>query len=527
MFSSIRRGRKPRSRARLAVEALEQRSMLTSMFADFNGDGYDDLAIGAYGANDYGLADVGAVHVLYGSAAGLDADRLQVWTQDSVDVVDEVEERDLFGYSLAGGDFNGDGYDDLAIGAPGESLLGGGPGDFFSPVGVVYVLFGSTEGLTGSNSQFWSQDSEGIADRAEVGDRFGEVLGAGDFNGDRIADLAIGVPFEDFGAGAVHVLHGSSLGLTAEGSQFWSEDSPGIASDPDDAERFGSSLAAGDFNNDSRNDLAIGAPGATDTAGGGAVHVLYSAISGGLSAASSQYWTQDNPGIADTSEVGDEFGFSLAAGDFNGDKRADLAIGVPYEDLGGGSSAIVDAGAVHVLYGTTSVGLSSASSQFWTQDRYGIADSCEADDQFGFALAAGDFNRDKRADLAIGVPFEDLSVGGAVILNTGAVQVLYGSLGGLSAAFNQFWTQDSVGIADSSEGFERFGSQLTVGDFNGDGRADLVISAPFESVTDPENGVVHVLYGTSRRLSATASQLWSQEILGLFGDLGDQFGSGL
>jgi hypothetical protein len=523
MFSSIRCRRKTRSRTRLAVEALEQRSMLTSMFADFNGDGYDDLAIGAPGANDNGAIFVGAVHVLYGSPTGLDSDTLQVWTQDSFDVVDEVEEFDAFGHSLAGGDFNGDGYDDLAIGAPGESLLGKAGVVPFA--GAVHVLFGSADGLTGENSQFWTQDSEGIAEQAESTDNFGDVLVAGDFNGDRLADLAIGVPNESLQRGLVHVVYGSSLGLTADGSQVWSEDGADIASEPEPGEFFGFSLAAGDFNNDRRTDLAIGAPalgasGSPGPTGGGAVHVLYSAISGGLSATSSQYWTQNSPGIADTQEVGDKFGFSLASGDFNGDRRADLAIGVPGEDL----SAIVDAGAVQVLYGITSVGLSSANSQFWTQNSYGIADRCETGDRFGASLAAGDFDRDKRADLAIGAPSETLY--DAVAL-AGAVHVLYGSLGGLSAAFNQFWTQDSVGIDDSSENHDEFGTQLTVGDFNGDGRADLVISSPTETLAGFSNGVVHVLYGTSRRLSATGSQLWSQEILGLFGDPGDLFGRGL
>jgi hypothetical protein len=124
--------------------------------------------------------------------------------------------------------------------------------------------------------------------------------------------LAIGAPGENSSSGVVHVLYGSGTGLTATGSQLWSQDSPGIAggAEPDDI--FGEALAAGDFNGDTRADLAIGALGENSFAG--VAHVLYGAAIVGLTAAGSQLWSQDSPGIPGASEAFDAFGETLAAG---------------------------------------------------------------------------------------------------------------------------------------------------------------------------------------------------------------------
>src|SRR5919197_316629 len=135
--------------------------------------------------------------------------------------------------------------------------------------------------------------------------------------------------------------------------------------------------------------------------------------------------------------------------DFNGDGFADLAVGVPREDVG----AVVDAGAVQVLYGSPS-GLTRID-QFWTQDATG-SDPAEAGDEFGSAVATGDFNGDGFTDLAVGVPLEDVGA----TLDAGAVNVLYGSPTGLTATGDQFWTQDSTGVADSAEAGDEFGLSL-------------------------------------------------------------------
>jgi hypothetical protein len=133
--------------------------------------------------------------------------------------------------------------------------------------------------------------------------------------------------------------------------------------------------------------------------------------------------------------------------DFNNDGADDLAVGVPLDSVG----AMVGAGAVNVLYGSAS-GLTGTGGQLFSQ----VGGAVEAGDQFGFALAAGDFNHDTFADLAVGAPFE--GVGGTV--EAGAVSVLPGSAGGLTAAGGQLFTQDTPGVPGSAQELDFFGFTL-------------------------------------------------------------------
>ncbi len=221
---------------------------------------------------------------------------------------------------------------------------------------------------------------------AEAGDFFAISLASGDYDGDGHDDLAIGVSGEDVGAvadaGAVNVVHGSGSGLTAAGDQLWHQDTPGVLAMAEAGDFFGHSVASGDFDGDGHDDLAISASdedvGAVVDAG--AVNVLYGSGSG-LTAAGDQLWHQDTPGVLGMAEAEDLFGFSLASGDFNGDGHNDLAIGVAGEDVGTTS----DAGAVNVFYGSTA-SLTAAGDQLWHQDTPGVLGMAEAGDVFGFSL---------------------------------------------------------------------------------------------------------------------------------------------
>ena len=356
--------------------------------ADFNGDGFADLAVGVPDEDVGAVADAGAVNVIYGSASGLAGAGNQQWTQNSTGIADVAENGDHFAAAVAVGDVNGDGRSDLIVGAPDENV--GAVAD----AGEVHVLLGSPTGLTATGSQFWHQNLSGVADNVEAGDRFGAALAAADHTGDGRADVTIGAPTEDLGAiadaGAVHLLRGAAGGLTATGSQYWNQNSSGVLDSAESDERFGATLATGNLGGSARADLAIGAP-AEDISGdddAGAVHVLLSGASS-LAAAGNQFWHQDSPGVADAAQPGDEFGGALAVGDVGGTFTDDLAIGADREDLG----AATDAGVVHLLPGGAS-GPTATGSQLWSQDSTGIVDAAETGDRFGQALAIGNFRGD-------------------------------------------------------------------------------------------------------------------------------------
>jgi hypothetical protein len=487
--------------------------------ADFNNDGFIDTAVGVPLEDVGGATDAGAVNVLYGSAGGLTGTGSQAFWQGSGGAAGTAETDDEFGSALAAGDFNNDGFTDLAVGAPFENI------GTVADAGAISVLYGSAGGLTSAGTKGLWQGSGGAAGTLEAGDQFGSALAAGDFNNDGTDDLAVAAPEEDIAgvpnAGAVSVLYGAVSGLTSAGTQgFWQ--GAGGAAGTLEIDIFGSALAAEDFDNDGFADLAVGARcegiGAANCAG--AVDVLYGS-SGGLTSAGSRAFWQGSGGAAGTAEDGDQFGSSLAAGDFDNDGFADLAVGVPFEDIG----AAFDAGAVNVLYGSAA-GLTGSGSQAFWQGKSGVLDSPGIFELFGFALAAGDFNNNGTADLAIGTLFED--IGG--VPAAGAVNVLYGSAAGVTGSGSQLFWQDAAGVVGTAEVDDLFGSAVSAGDFNNNGTADLAVGVRGESIgTVADAGAVNVLYGSAGGLTGTGSQLFSQDTPGVAGttEAGDRFGAAL
>ena len=445
---------------------------------DFNGDGADDLATGAPlsdGPAANPVDQCGEVVVRYGlPGAGLDALGVPVVLGQFAGGTPEPG--DLFGRALAACDLDQDGFDDLAVGVPLEDLVVGGFTDIVDS-GVVEVYYGGNGGLSVSAGAVLS--SNGIE---AAGQKLGWALACGDFNGDGFDDLAAGLPGRvvngDGGAGRIRVYPGSAAGVGA-GAYSLDQDSPEMLGAADAGDSFGTQLAAGNFNGDTRADLAIAVPmevfaGADPV---GAVQIVYGATSGLTGINSEVVPNPDPEGDPDEGS----FGLALAAGEFDGLVGDELLIGSPGDD-----GDVAGGGAVYLLRGSGG-GLGSIVARI-SPDLYFPDGESEALDSFGHALAVGDFDGDGVDDIAVGTPGEEVSgnLDGEVMIFTGSDET--------RARRIRHGLEGFPGASDE-HGLE-LGAALAAGDFDGDGHADLAIGAPIESEADLAGvGTATILYG--------------------------------
>jgi FG-GAP repeat protein len=371
--------------------------------SDFNGDGVSDLAVGAPYDTVAGRTRAGAVGIRYGGRGGVPERGAVTWLSQRTPGSTETAERDDgFGAALAAGDFNGDRCGDLAVGVPDEVLAAPRPGADGN--GAVQVFFGSPQGLRPGPVL-----TVRTLGRPYGTDRFGAALLATDLDHDRDDELVVGAPGLA-GGGGIATLGTSGPGLR-EG-RLITQRTGWVRQPAAQTDAFGAVLAAGDFDGDGRPEIAVGAPGDGERTEG-AVTVL------DPRSRTARSISQSGPALSGDPEIGDRFGAALAAGDFDADGRDDLAIGVPGEDLNEmKASAGLGEGAVHVLYGPSL----SEHGEMWSGKSRRLRWDAGRYDHFGAALAAADLDGDGAADLAVGAP------------GRGAVQVLRGARGGLSGA---------------------------------------------------------------------------------------------
>jgi hypothetical protein len=401
--------------------------------------------------------------------------------------------------SMVWGDFNGDGSGDLAV------EINTCKNSCTNPHSGWVILFGSPSGLSETNAQVMAFDdglspgnfSPGGPPRCmPAGSHFCAIstghisLAAADFNGDGKDDLVIGAPNcsqvdDSFtviasGIGCVAIAAGNA---PAPSRFFGWSAFTGVAHEDQHGTNFGAALAVGDFDDDGKKDLAVGAPtagvlvGTVAASNAGSVRIVPGTL---ISPAISPFGAdgfisvfdfnttvinQNTAGLGGA-QSGAKFGAALASNDFNGDGARDLAIGAPGETIGGVSGM----GEVQVVYGLTGTGLSTVSSTNHPAAQTFVgSNNGSGGGAFGSALSAWNFGKSGEADLAIGEPFFNIPIFRVVKFTieivgftdgAGAVVVFYGSNpGGLTSSGQQTWIQNS-GVKDSAAAGNHFGATV-------------------------------------------------------------------